>query len=226
MRTVHEPEALRVLEHGPSAPGVTASATLASNKASKTPRIKLKFSQAPPTEDDKNKAQSSQHHEHDDDTSDNHNATTTATQENPLTDPSTPAPELGPDLGFNEDELALPVDKLHNLLRRQVHWAEQERDELDRTSEIIQRLRKGAWLEKELILEDVMRLESELLKGRKTTYTFGGGDDAADDTRLSADVEPEAPNDDEDDGSDGDDDGEGDGEGDDTRERAIEAAPS
>ena len=71
-------------------------------------------------------------------------------------------PEFGPEIGFDEHELQLRPYDLYRLLRRQIHWAEKEGQELKEEWEKIRPKRKQAWLEKESIFDDVIDAELRL----------------------------------------------------------------
>ena len=157
MRTVHETEALRPSDpipkhHGPGTPG---PATTSSNKL---PRLKLKLSH--PSKD-------GAHNGNNDRDADIEDAE------------ALPIPEFGPDLGFDEHELSLTPQQLYRVLRRQIHWAEQETDQIKREwEEVLEPLRKETWKEKESILEDVINAEIKVLgsgEGAEGFPTGGGG---------------------------------------------------
>jgi hypothetical protein len=83
---------------------------------------------------------------------------------------SYPYPE---ELGLTAEEEARGSKELWRLLRRQLHWAEEETDSLKRQCEMIEELRKKEWLEKEILLDQTMKNEiswhvrrSEVLAGR------------------------------------------------------------
>ncbi|KAK2799297.1 hypothetical protein FQN51_006974 [Onygenales sp. PD_10] len=132
IRTVHE-EALRISDHTAKGASTTAPG------AAKPPRIKLKLSQ--PTKEGSN----------DGDKSDIAKDS----------DPSS-VPYLGPELGFDEHELSMAPDQLCRLLRRQIHWAEQESAQLREDWEAIEPMRREAWRDKELIFDDVIAAELRL----------------------------------------------------------------
>ena len=78
-----------------------------------------------------------------------------------------------PELGFTAEEEARGPQELWRLLRRQLHWAEEETDSLKRQCEMLEELRKNEWLEKEILLDQTMKNEiswhirrSEVLAGR------------------------------------------------------------
>lgn len=78
-----------------------------------------------------------------------------------------------PELGFTAEEEARGPQELWRLLRRQLHWAEEEADALKRQCEMMEEMRKKEWLEKEILLDQTMKNEiswhvrrSEVLAGR------------------------------------------------------------
>jgi hypothetical protein len=77
------------------------------------------------------------------------------------------------ELGFTAEEEARGPQELWRLLRRQLHWAEEETDSLKRQCEMMEELRKKEWLEKEILLDQTMKNEiswhirrTEVLAGR------------------------------------------------------------
>lgn len=62
---------------------------------------------------------------------------------------------------LTSSEIALDPRELWRLLRRQVHWAEEESDSLQRECEMIEAIRKKEWAEKEILLEQVMKNETD-----------------------------------------------------------------
>ena len=66
------------------------------------------------------------------------------------------------DVQFTEEEIAMPPDQLFKLLRRQVHWAEEDGSDLKDEVQILEAKRKEEWQAKELVLANVM--EAELAK--------------------------------------------------------------
>lgn len=67
--------------------------------------------------------------------------------------------EYPPDVQFTEEELAMPPDKLFKLLRRQVHWAQEDEKLLQEEVHGLEAQRKKEWMEKELILSNLMEAE-------------------------------------------------------------------
>lgn len=139
MRTVHETEALR-----PSDP-VPKHHSAAMQKPQ---RIKLICSTKPPD-------QRQQHREGEPANDDGTSYTNTDMDDNqPL-----PPFEYPDDVHFTEEELALPPNQLFRLLRRQVHWAEEESRELREETEALEAKRKEEWQAKELVLANLMEAE-------------------------------------------------------------------
>ncbi|EHA54349.1 hypothetical protein MCOR27_001524 [Pyricularia oryzae] len=67
--------------------------------------------------------------------------------------------ELTSEQGFSPKELAMPLPKLHNLLRCTLKWTEEEQQELQREIEAAETAYKNAWLEKEVLLHQVIQNE-------------------------------------------------------------------
>lgn len=60
------------------------------------------------------------------------------------------------ELGFTVEEEARGPEELYRLLRRQVHWAEEEGELLKAQCEQLEELRKKEWLDKEVLLDQVI----------------------------------------------------------------------
>jgi hypothetical protein len=71
------------------------------------------------------------------------------------------------ELGFTAEEEAKGSRELFRLLRRQVHWAEEEGELLKRQCDALEELRKKEWLEKEVLLEQVICTEVDWHERRK-----------------------------------------------------------
>lgn len=148
MRTVHEAEALRPSDSVSkllNTPGSTAPGYGVSTSTTKLPRIKLKLSN--PSKD--SPGYEKERRERED---------TMRARE------AVPDLLFDRDLGFDEHELAMPMDELYQLLRRQIHWAEQESKRFEKEWQIIKMQRKAAWREKESIFEDVILAELKAFK--------------------------------------------------------------
>ena len=142
MRTVHETEALRPSDPVPKNHAGTTF---------KPQRLKLIVNSKPPHSD--NRGVESGDASVDDD------ATIGATSDiNPDAFPAPPF-EYPPDIHFAEDELSMRPDELYKLLRRQVHWAQEEGLELRREAEALEKRRKEMWQAKELVLANLMEAE-------------------------------------------------------------------
>ena len=70
--------------------------------------------------------------------------------------------EYPPDITFTPEELAMPPNQLYRLLRRQVHWSEQDAHDLQEECEALSLKRKEEWQAKELVLANVMEAELAL----------------------------------------------------------------
>ncbi|KAL4905863.1 hypothetical protein BDW74DRAFT_152180 [Aspergillus multicolor] len=145
MRTVHETEALRPSDPVPKRHDNFSGGTPIGTPGSKLQRIKLKLSH-PPRDDSEQYSESI-------------NEDTTGAEEVDEFE----VPEFGPDSGFDDHELEMNPHQLWRLLRRQIHWAEQEGAGLKSDWDKIQPKRKQAWKEKEAIFDDLMTAEVRLL---------------------------------------------------------------
>lgn len=72
-----------------------------------------------------------------------------------------------PDLGFTAEEEARGPEELYRLLRRQVHWAEEEGELLKRQCEAMEEIRKKEWVEKEVLLDQVINNEASWHRRRE-----------------------------------------------------------
>jgi len=61
-----------------------------------------------------------------------------------------------PDINFTQFESEIPADQLMRLLRRQLHWAQQESEDLKAEIEALESLRREEWVKKEVLLEGAM----------------------------------------------------------------------
>ncbi len=62
---------------------------------------------------------------------------------------------------FTPEQLALPKDELFRLLRRELQWAEQEAKMLKEEEEALQLIKDREWLEKEILLDQVIKGEMD-----------------------------------------------------------------
>jgi hypothetical protein len=135
MRTVHETEALRPSDPIPKNYG-------SNSVPSKTQRLKLTMKSSKQTNGGGNGSDI----ELDDDAS---QRVVNIVNEWPA------------ELNFTESEVTREPKELYKLLRRQIHWAEQEQDELTKELEETEGRWKSEWEEKELLLLSVIESEKE-----------------------------------------------------------------
>ena len=64
-----------------------------------------------------------------------------------------------PELGFTAEEESRGPQELWELLRRQLHWAEEETDSLKQQCEMMETIRKKEWIEKEILLDQTLKNE-------------------------------------------------------------------
>jgi hypothetical protein len=74
---------------------------------------------------------------------------------------------LTADDGFKSEELALGPKELWRLLRRQAHWADEEAESLKQEIEMMNEIRDKEWLEKEILLDQVIKNEMDWFERRK-----------------------------------------------------------
>ena len=75
---------------------------------------------------------------------------------------------LTTDMGFTEEELALGPKELFKLCRQQLEWAEQDKAALEEELEAMTELRDKEWLEKEILLDKVIKHEMDWADRRRT----------------------------------------------------------
>ena len=71
------------------------------------------------------------------------------------------------ELGFTAGEEGRGSKELWRLLRRQLRWAEDESESLKRSCEMLEELRNKEWVEKEILLDQVMKNEISWHERRK-----------------------------------------------------------
>ena len=64
-----------------------------------------------------------------------------------------------PDVQLTEEEISMPPDQLFRLLRRQCHWSETDGVDLREEVTALEAKKREEWLEKELVLANVMEAE-------------------------------------------------------------------
>ncbi|KAF2460814.1 hypothetical protein BDY21DRAFT_418783 [Lineolata rhizophorae] len=71
------------------------------------------------------------------------------------------------DIHFTDEEARLSPDQLFQLLRRQLHWAQQDGEDLKAEIEELEKRRKEEWFAKELLLENVLEAEEAAIIRRE-----------------------------------------------------------
>ncbi len=145
MRTVHETEALRPSDPVPKSMQVSGGA--AGKSASKL-KIIIKTPQSHAAGQD-------------DAVEDGHVADDMADLFTPLIE----------EQGFTKEELAMPLDRLHGLCRWQVRWAEADGEELKKQCRAWEEAHKQAWLEKQVLLDQMVQSEADWHVRRKAVLS-------------------------------------------------------
>ncbi|KAF2706870.1 hypothetical protein K504DRAFT_412500 [Pleomassaria siparia CBS 279.74] len=96
--------------------------------------------------------------------------------------------QFPPDMNFTPDELLLPAPELFKLLRRQLHWATQEGEQLRTEADILEKQRKDEWYAKELVMENYM--EAELATTRRKRLDAGLYDEPDTFKMMEGDIIP------------------------------------
>lgn len=73
--------------------------------------------------------------------------------------------------GFTPEELAMPLERLCKLCRLQVKWAEEDGEQLREECKRWEELYKNEWLEKEVLLDQVVKSEQDWHERRKAVIT-------------------------------------------------------
>ncbi|KAK4128683.1 hypothetical protein N657DRAFT_676437 [Parathielavia appendiculata] len=73
--------------------------------------------------------------------------------------------------GFSSEELAMPLERLMKLCRLQVKWAEADGEQLRAECKQWEELYKQEWLEKEALLEQVVKSEKEWYSRRQAVHS-------------------------------------------------------
>lgn len=184
MRTVHETESARTAEHyirGPPKPKTTAANTPIPDAAAATPLIvpeKSTESQPPASKGlklklnmngSKSKQPPSAPADYLDDI-----ATAPLTPLSPRMRDEVFGP-LPPELQFDETETTLDRRELFRLLRRQIHWAEQDGKDLQTQEADLLKQRRDGWMAKELVVENL--LEADFAAADRDGVFDDDGDD-------------------------------------------------
>jgi len=90
------------------------------------------------------------------------------------------------ELGFTAEEEERSPDQLWRLLRRQIHWAQEEAEELKQQSEVLEQLRRKEWTEKEVLLDQVISNELSYHERRAKVLTGAAKVPTADEIRAAA----------------------------------------
>jgi hypothetical protein len=97
------------------------------------------------------------------------------------------------DQGFTAEELTMPLPRLMHLCKLQVKWAEQEGEQLREECKQWEELYKQEWLEKEVLLDQVVQSEQAwhqrrqaVLSGEADLLVGGSGGGAAADANDDA----------------------------------------
>lgn len=73
--------------------------------------------------------------------------------------------------GFTPDELETPLPRLHGLCRMQVKWAEAEGEQLKKECKAWEDMYKKEWLEKQVLLAQVIESEIDWHERRKAVLS-------------------------------------------------------
>jgi len=143
MRTVHETEALR-----PSDPVPKSMQTGGPAKGSSKLKIIIKTPQSHAAGQE-------------DAIDDGSNGDDVAENLTPMTE----------DHGFTKKELDMPLERLYGLCRNQVKWAERDGEELKTECKQWEEVYKRAWLEKQVLLDQVIQGEMDYHDRRKAVLS-------------------------------------------------------
>ncbi|KAG7292944.1 hypothetical protein NEMBOFW57_002989 [Staphylotrichum longicolle] len=171
MRTVHETEALRPSDPVPKS--MQAAGLQGAGGASKTKNLKIII-----------KTPQSHAAGHDDAVDEGSAA------EDSSAELLTPFTE---DQGFTPDELTMPLPRLMKLCKLQAKWAEEEGEQLRAECKQWEQLYKQEWLEKEVLLDQVVQSEQAwhqrrqaVLAGEADVVVGGNGEAAVNDDPADA----------------------------------------
>jgi len=157
MRTVHEPEHLRAATNDSTPPSKGKSngrlkqahgASSALNKPPSTPAAAPDLL-APTHDEDGNEVVPSPANDN----------ITYVPAHHPITGQPGFMIHYPPDIQFTAYESAIPANELMNVLRRQLHWAQKEQEEMKREVERMEYDKREEWNLKEILLEGVMEAE-------------------------------------------------------------------
>ncbi len=180
MRTVHETEALRPSDPVPKSMQTAGGKSTQAGVTGKSKNLKIII-----------KTPQSHAAGHDDAIDDG------STADDSSGELCTP---LTQDQGFTSDELAMPLPRLMKLCKLQVKWAEEEGDQLRDECKQWEEAYKQEWLEKEVLLDQVVQSEQAwherrqaVLAGEAELVVAGNGN--GDEERAAADANDDDPED-------------------------------
>ncbi|TVY25805.1 INO80 complex subunit [Lachnellula hyalina] len=90
------------------------------------------------------------------------------------------------ELGFTPDEEERGAEQLFQLLRRQIHWAQEETVALKEQTEAYEQLRRKEWAEKEVLLDQVINNEYSYHERRQRVLASAAKIPTADEFRAAA----------------------------------------
>jgi ABC-type amino acid transport substrate-binding protein len=100
--------------------------------------------------------------------------------------------QLTEEQGFSKKELTMPLERLHALCRMQVKWAEREDENLRKEWKHWEELYRQEWLEKEILLDQVIKSELDwsdrrraVLSGRADVQIRNGAPNGAARAKVS-----------------------------------------
>jgi len=79
------------------------------------------------------------------------------------------------DLGITAEEQALGPRNMFRLFRRQVHWAEQESEELKKEIALLEDIRRQEFVEKEILMDAVIRMDLDHTVRRRAVLAGAAG---------------------------------------------------
>ena len=156
MRTVHLPEPTKIAGPPESTPSgkKTVKLKLTNGNATSKPAAE-KADQGPTHDEDGNEVDPSP-------PSDN---ITYMPAHHPVTGQPGFMIHYPPDINFTAWESSVSADQLMRLLRRQLHWAQKESEDVKKEIEMLEQQKREEWLLKEILLEGA--LEAELAQAEK-----------------------------------------------------------
>lgn len=93
-----------------------------------------------------------------------------------------------PELGFTPEEEERSPEQLWQLLRRQIHWAQEEADALKQQVDVMEQLRKKEWVEKEVLLDQCVNNEISYNKRRQEILAGESRIPTAEEIRAAAEA--------------------------------------